>query len=146
MNAERNKYTGAGAELLGAVGFQRVKVPQNPHLHQTKGEKPWAATHYHVTMMPNLRPSKGMTFYYSMGSAHTKPPTDKDLCLALCNIAQDGDWSIPFEEWAGEYGYDPDSRSAEKTYNLCIQQARDLAAVFPKPLEWWDAAREELDC
>ena len=31
-----------------------------------------------------------------------------------------------FEDWAGELGYDEDSRSAERTYRICEKQSKDL--------------------
>ena len=134
-----------GKELLEQVTFHRVKVPDNPHMHKDP-KHPWAATHYHVTAeMGNLRPCKAIAFYYSMGSAHENPPTNKDLALALCNMALDGEYR-PFEDWADEYGYDKDSRSAENTWTLCLKQARELNKAWPKPLEWWIQARQELDC
>lgn len=46
-----------------------------------------------------------------------------------------------FESWAGEYGYDTDSRKAEKTYRAC----RDAA----EKLTWWlgiDVLSELLSC
>jgi len=34
-----------------------------------------------------------------------------------------------FEEWAREYGYDPDSRKAEQTYRACLDIALKLRAI-----------------
>jgi hypothetical protein len=31
-----------------------------------------------------------------------------------------------FEDWASEYGYDTDSRAAERTYNVVVKQAAEL--------------------
>jgi hypothetical protein len=47
-------------------------------------------------------------------------------CLVLDSSAKD----MSFEEWCREYGYSDDSRSAERTYNYCVQTARDLNRVF----------------
>lgn len=35
-----------------------------------------------------------------------------------------------FEEWAGNLGYDPDSRKAERIYKTCQQQAKRAREVF----------------
>lgn len=35
-----------------------------------------------------------------------------------------------FEEWASEYGYDTDSREAEKTYRSCLEIALQLRALI----------------
>lgn len=42
-----------------------------------------------------------------------------------------------FEDWASDYGYDPDSRAAEKIYNDCMAIALKLRRVIDL-----DAARE----
>lgn len=34
-----------------------------------------------------------------------------------------------FESWAGEFGYDPDSRQAEKTYNDCMKIALQFRQI-----------------
>lgn len=38
--------------------------------------------------------------------------------------------SATFEDWASEYGYDPDSRKAEKIYRACLEIALQLRAGF----------------
>ncbi len=35
-----------------------------------------------------------------------------------------------FEDWANEFGYDPDSRSAEKTYKQCLDSALSLRTLL----------------
>ena len=35
-----------------------------------------------------------------------------------------------FDEWAGDYGYDPDSRSAESIYRTCLEHALKLRAAL----------------
>lgn len=45
-----------------------------------------------------------------------------------------------FEEWADNYGYDTDSRKAEKIYEACREIARDLRRVLGQKLI--DEARE----
>ena len=39
-----------------------------------------------------------------------------------------------FEDWADDYGYSADSRSAEKMYNLCLKQALKLRAGLGQDL------------
>jgi hypothetical protein len=57
------------------------------------------------------------------------PPTPADVleCLALDAGVLD---ASTFEEWAGEYGYDADSREAERIYNECRNAAQRMLAVF----------------
>ena len=40
-----------------------------------------------------------------------------------------------FEQWAGEYGYDPDSRKAEKIYQDCRIQSMKFIAIGKDNLE-----------
>ena len=35
-----------------------------------------------------------------------------------------------FEEWAGDFGYDLDSRNAEKIYRACLDNALKLRAML----------------
>ena len=71
-----------------------------------------------------------LTVYFSQGSAHKKPPTLADVLDCLASDASGVDNAQSFEDWASEYGYDADSRKAEKTYNICVQQAQELKALL----------------
>lgn len=57
--------------------------------------------------------------------------------LLMDSEAYDSD---TFEEWADNYGYDTDSRKAEKIYDACREIARDLRCVLGQKLI--DEARE----
>ena len=54
------------------------------------------------------------------------PPTLTDVMGCLCADASGYDSARTFEEWAGEYGYDTDSRKAESTYRTIGEQAKQL--------------------
>ena len=71
-----------------------------------------------------------LTVYFSQGSAHKKPPTLAEVLDCLASDASGVDNAQSFEDWASEYGYDTDSRKAEKTYNICVQQAQELKALL----------------
>lgn len=75
--------------------------------------------------------TKPLELYFSQGSAHTEPPTLADVldCLAS-DAAGYNQAGGQFEEWCSEYGYDSDSRKAEKTFRAVQQQARDLKALL----------------
>ena len=73
-----------------------------------------------------------LTVYFSQGSAHKKPPTLAEVLDCLASDASGVDNAQSFEEWASEYGYDTDSRKAEKTYNICRQQAQELKALLDR--------------
>lgn len=58
----------------------------------------------------------------------TKMQPAPELLDVLYCLVQDSDVLDrgTFEEWASEFGYDLDSRSAEKTYRLCLEQSLQL--------------------
>ena len=93
----------------------------------------WAAiaSHYRCTLR---RPGHTLTTYYSMGSAHTKPPTvDRVVsCLTLeaAGIAN----GETFEEWARELGYDTNSHKAKKQYLTVQRQTARLARFLGRDL------------
>lgn len=46
-------------------------------------------------------------------------------------VARDGDaLEMTFEDWANEFGYDTDSRKAEKTYRACQDNALKLKKIL----------------
>jgi hypothetical protein len=71
-----------------------------------------------------------LTVYFSQGSAHKKPPTLADVLDCLASDASGVDNARSFEDWASEYGYDTDSRKAERTYQICKKQAQELKALL----------------
>jgi hypothetical protein len=57
---------------------------------------------------------------------------EPDLALVLNHILSDGEAIdyASFEDWAVSYGYDPDSRKAEKLYRLCLDIGLQLRAAL----------------
>jgi len=81
--------------------------------------------------------------YFSQGSAHTQDPTLADVLDCLASDAAGYEnakrlWKMPadtqsqnvperaFQEWCAEYGYDTDSRRAEKIFKAVKRQAEQL--------------------
>jgi hypothetical protein len=85
----------------------------------------WArtATHYQVTLR---RGARRMTVPFFMGSALKGPPTADEVLECLLSDASGLDDAAGFEEWAREYGYDPDSRKAKRTYREVCRHAENL--------------------
>lgn len=70
----------------------------------------------------------------------THPTLEEVLGCLLMEGAADFN-AMSFEDWACEYGYDPDSRKAERVYNECVQLGRVLRSAIPtsdlnKAIEW----------
>jgi hypothetical protein len=55
-------------------------------------------------------------------------PLLRDVLYCLVLEASVIDYAT-FEDWASEYGYDTDSRKAEKTYRACLKTALSLRAM-----------------
>lgn len=88
--------------------------------------------------------------YFSMGIGHRKytevlehpdaretvqkyfnnGPTCADVLDCLASDCAGIENADNFEQWAEDYGYDTDSRKAEKIYNICKQQAEKFKAFM----------------
>lgn len=71
------------------------------------------------------------SLYFSQGSAHTSDPTLADVldCLAMDAGGYEsayGNGGTRFELWAGEYGYNTDSRKAENIFRTVKRQSEQL--------------------
>jgi hypothetical protein len=71
-----------------------------------------------------------MTTYFSMGRGHSgREPTADQVLECLVSDASSIDNARGFDDWCSEYGYDTDSRKAEKTYAAC-KRATDKLRAF----------------
>lgn len=64
-----------------------------------------------------------------IGGCAIDPPSAADVLYALSLDASVLD-SATFEDWAGDLGYDPDSRAAEKIYRACLEIALKMRAAI----------------
>lgn len=92
----------------------------NPNM----ADMPAGSTHWKVTLR---RKGKRLTVPFSMGAALCREPTADDVLECLCSDAGSyenagGD----FEAWCSEYGYDADSRKAERTFKAVETQTKKL--------------------
>jgi hypothetical protein len=101
-------------------------VDRNPNMDEDN----WArsANHFKVTFRKGQRQ---MTTYYSMGAALSREPTEEEVLSCLASDATTPDDG--FEEWAREFGYDPDSRKAERVYKACKRQTEKLRGFLGQP-------------
>lgn len=63
------------------------------------------------------------------GGGPVPSPSTADVLYCLVSDAQASD-AGSFEEWAGDLGYDPDSRTAERVYKACMDVAAALERAF----------------
>jgi hypothetical protein len=78
---------------------------------------------YNVTLRFQRRT---MTVPFGMGPAHTSAPVAEDVLSCLTSDASSFASANGFEDWAGDYGYDTDSRKAEQTYHRVESQTAAL--------------------
>lgn len=72
-----------------------------------------------------------MTLVYSMGMAFDREPQPWNVlhCLAADAAGLDSAGGC-FEEWAADYGYDPDSRKAERIFRAVTRQTAKLRKLL----------------
>ena len=104
------------------IAIERVKVFSNPNMD----DGGYKMNHWQVKLGKLTHPNDEMIVHFSMGLAHKKPPTTVDVLDCLASDAASIENAGSFEEWASEYGYDPDSRKALRTFEVCSEQARAL--------------------
>ena len=93
-------------------------VDRNPNMPDSE-----RMDHYRVVLR---RGRKQLTVYFSMGVAISREPSAEDVLDCLASDASSVDNAASFEDWAGELGYDTDSRKAERIYKVCERQAMRL--------------------
>lgn len=66
------------------------------------------------------------------GSSAKLAPIKPDSCDVMASLVLDSSVldSAGFEDWAAEFGYDTDSRSAEAIYRACLEHALALRAAI----------------
>jgi hypothetical protein len=67
---------------------------------------------------------------FSQGPALKDPPELAGVLDCLASDASGVENARTFEEWCAEYGYDADSRAAERTYNAVAQQTEALRSLL----------------
>lgn len=106
-------------------------VDQNPNMT----DQNWQADHWKCVFK---RGRKQMTTYFSMGLAHAREPEAPEVLDCLASEAAGFENARDFEDWASEYGYDSDSRTAERIFKVVARQSKALRQFLG------DYAYEEL--
>jgi len=109
------------------LGFSFERRDSNPNMD---GPMSPTATHWLCTLS---RRDQFIEVPFSMGCPEMGEPT---LGMVLGCLRMDA-FSIlvdSFEEWAAEFGYDEDSRQAERTFNACQQLSNDLRDLLGEEL------------
>lgn len=115
---QRMEYDGIrmqATHLGEKVGDQSGFMPEWPH-------DLWRCT---FSIPGSSRRPLTIEFRRGIGHDGKRPPKDEvlDCLLADASGVADGE---SFEEWCSNYGFDTDSRLAEKTYVACLKQTERL--------------------
>lgn len=89
----------------------------------------WLHDLWEVTL---VTPTGRMTTQYRSDVGHRREglAVDPDLADVLHCLLSDGDaCHYSFEEWCDSYGYDTDSRAAERTYLACVATGEKLSSL-----------------
>lgn len=87
-------------------------------------EKYWSKDARHFSCLIKYG-RRTMTVEFSQGSAHKVDPTLSDVLDCLASDI-DGLTGGSFRDWCHEYGYDEDSRRAERMYRAICEQDKDI--------------------
>ncbi len=92
-------------------------VDENPNMM----DMPSGSYHYRVTLK---RRGRQMTVPFSMGPALDHEPGASEVLSCLVSDASSSDQD--FDNWCADYGYDTDSRKAERTFRAVAAQSAKL--------------------
>lgn len=95
------------------------RVDQNPTMADSANMDHWRCV---------LKAGRSrMTVYFSQGYGHNgKEPRLSAVLSCLADDAAGIANTPDFEDWCSDYGYDTDSRKAEKTFEACEREAERL--------------------
>ena len=122
MTQEETMGTMADFVTQNNIKIASEYADRNPHMPDWND-----ANHYKCKLTMGR---KQMTVYFSQGYGVSHEPEVVDVLNCLADDIAGVSNARSFEEWAEEYGYDTDSRKAEKTYNVCVKKAARLLSFL----------------
>lgn len=115
------------AERIATAGITMTSKQVPAPVNGTEWDR--TASHWTVTLT-NPVTGETLTTEYHMGVLLTGEPDAAEVLDALVSDATGYDNADGFEDWAREYGYDPDSRAAEADYRSEGKRAETLRAFL----------------
>lgn len=109
--------------LAEFIEQRNIKFECTPVNDRQDGIMTTLAFHYKCRIQQYRR---GFTLYFSQGGAHTQAPTVTDVLSCIAEDAASYENAGSFEDWAQEFGWDTDSRKAEKCYRATKRQSEQL--------------------
>ena len=118
--------------LFASLGYQTtITGGQLAEEKPAKGEKRgWMHHAYKVGFQFKTTggPAETIAFDWKQGTGCKEKPDPAEVLARVCEDYQSAKGRT-FEDWAGEYGYDTDSRAAEKIFRACMAQGEKLARL-----------------
>ncbi len=113
------------------ITLKAERTDSNPNMPKSRDMDHWKV----VLAIPFKDQQRGMsthhkmTLTFSMGFGHNGAQPDVADVLD-CLLSDSDALERDFEEWASDLGYDPDSRTAERTYKACLKSGEKLKAFL----------------
>jgi hypothetical protein len=127
-------------QLIATLGITMTAQPTDHNPNMADSER---MDHWRITLRRS-NPRRSLTLTFSMGSGHNgAEPETADVLECLASDAAGFENATGFEDWAEEYGYDPDSRSAERTYRAVERETYRLRRFMGDEYQTllWDTQR-----
>ena len=107
------------------ISITSKRVDRNPHMDAGSTTMDnWKCTLIYGAMSGR---KARMTVHFSKGFGHHgQEPTVAEVLDCLASDASGVDGCRDFADWCNEYGYEVDSRKAEKTWQACRHQTTRL--------------------
>jgi hypothetical protein len=109
-----------------------LEILEGPEYRVEEDDNHWQHNAYKVRLTYQGRT---MTVPWRQGLGIEREPNAEDVMEALLSDAAGFDNARSFEDWAEEYGYDTDSRKAEKLYRAVKAQTDKLARLLGDDFE-----------
>ena len=111
------------------ITLQLTQIP----CRTDKASDQWSkdARHFHMTITRTGKKDQ-IAIEYSQGSAIKTLPDIEDIVFCLLGDSDPVINGYTFEEWASNFGYDVDSRSAEKIYRSCVDTGKKMLKMFSR--------------
>lgn len=104
------------------ITIKSEQADSNPNM-----DSDYPMNHYKVLLRSRFEGKRRqLTTYFSMGLGLKGYPSPDNVLDSLAQESASVENARNFENWAAELGYDPDSRKAERTYQICLRQAKRL--------------------
>lgn len=139
MTMQNENITTAPATLPEFIERYGITLRLKPTYDNPHADLGAGAHHYRATLRYGRRT---LTTPFSTGAAWKDEPNAADVLSCLLSDASVLDHHT-FESWAGDYGYDIDSRKAERIYRACLRSAKQLQHLLGDEL--LEYARFELE-